>query len=961
MFLLLKKTLKFVIIIIIVIFTFSGSIFISAFFAQFIINVQNVDITLGSLESSDTEFTVSFAPSSGVNNESYRITAFSNCNQNEYDDFGNCIDLVPNLCPYLSLQPKNEEITEIGFTQNLSDFQATGQLNNPDDEIDIWNLSIKSPCFEGECPTDYDEFQNGAPLPQILKNQTFKCVLSVETSDIPELVKNYLEKNIIYADDFINSLEVSAIFTGELPGCITDCFSNVLFLPGMMGSKLYEAGLDCDDVFVGNECGDKTIWVSIFDNLQKKLSLDALGKSINNLFTKNDTQYDGGNEMGIIDEIGVFNIYKSFISDLKKWKEEEKIIEDYAFIPYDWRLSLEDIISNGKVLEENLSYINSQNFEESFILKKLEELQKTSKSGKVTILAHSNGGLVTKALMQKLKDTNNPLYEKIDKIIFVAVPQVGTPEAFVSLLHGVKVGKGFVMNADMARNLAENMPTIYNLLPSENYFTNLQIPFTLDKLISFQDKEIFKKEISKYDLMIDNYSELKAYILGKEERDKPSFEDTRNPNIGNSFLYDQAQAVHQILDNWQPSSETKVIQIAGWGEETIASIEYKEYITRECKDGICGPSSKISYKIKKVIDGDGTVVVPSTLFMSPSENIERWWVDLKEINRGKLRKYNHKDILEIPNLRDFIKSKTKDEVLFIDSENIVLNNNLNLKSSKSRLHFQLHSPLYLGIIDNEGRYTGIDPITKEIKEEIPDVTYQQIGEVQFLSISYGLEYTLKLQGYTEGSFSLDIDKQEGNEITESASFQGIPSDSNTLATLAIDTNFKVGDSVLNIDNNGDKTTDITLIAILNGTTLYEESKELSSKSIIYSGNSQENPSASGAVNIFMIAQNNKTDNIVYEENIEQIKNQIEKKEEVSEINIVNNKIKKNNFKPKIEVAKNIEDNLKTPQKTEVESKNEVFPLQASVVEFNTNNSAKLPIIIVSLFLVGIIIFKFIKV
>ena len=66
---------------------------------------------------------------------------------------------------------------------------------------------------------------------------------------------------------------MSAIFTGELPGCITDCFSNILFLPGMMGSKLYEAGLDCDDVFVGNECGDKTIWVSIFDNLQKSFRL----------------------------------------------------------------------------------------------------------------------------------------------------------------------------------------------------------------------------------------------------------------------------------------------------------------------------------------------------------------------------------------------------------------------------------------------------------------------------------------------------------------------------------------------------------------------------------------------------------------------------------------------------------------------------------------------------------------
>ena len=104
--------MKFVIIIIIVILPFLDQFFISAFFAQFIINVQNVDITLGSLKSSDTEFTVSFAPSSGVNNESYRITAFSNCNQNEYDDFGNCIDLVPNM-PISFSQPKNEEITKL--------------------------------------------------------------------------------------------------------------------------------------------------------------------------------------------------------------------------------------------------------------------------------------------------------------------------------------------------------------------------------------------------------------------------------------------------------------------------------------------------------------------------------------------------------------------------------------------------------------------------------------------------------------------------------------------------------------------------------------------------------------------------------------------------------------------------------------------------------------------------------
>src|SRR3989344_7430140 len=194
-----KKILKLgITVAVAVILTFSGSIFLSAYFANFTVSVQNIDTTLGPLESSDTEFVVSFDPLSppDIGNESYHIAPFSLCNQNEYDNYGNCIDPVPNLCPYLSLQPKNEEATEIGFTQNPSGTQAIGQLNNPDDENDTWNLTVKSPCFEGECPADYDESQNGVPLSQSQKGQIFKCDLFVETNDIPVLVKNYLEKNI---------------------------------------------------------------------------------------------------------------------------------------------------------------------------------------------------------------------------------------------------------------------------------------------------------------------------------------------------------------------------------------------------------------------------------------------------------------------------------------------------------------------------------------------------------------------------------------------------------------------------------------------------------------------------------------------------------------------------------------------------------------------------------------------
>ncbi len=407
--------------------------------------------------------------------------------------------------------------------------------------------------------------------------------------------------------------------------CTIDCNSNVMFLPGMMGSKLYrQTGFeDCVPVAPLTNCfQDEELWSYTSDSKQELLRSDATGKSAYSIYTKDDTQYDGIEaETGIVDEIGPLNIYKSFLADLQKWKQDESIIEDYAFIPYDWRLSLEDIITNGKATDGKLSYSQTQEFSESFILKTLQDLQATSRNGKVTIVTHSNGGLVAKALIQKLKDTNNPLYEKIDKVILVAMPQLGTPEALVSLLHGRDVGFGLIMKNERQRWLAENMPVAYNLLPSEKYFETLvnKIPFAPERIISFKDTEVLDSFIEEYGFDISSYAELESYIFGADGRTKPAYKDTNLPVIGNPVLYQQAKDTHTIIDNWQPHTDTKVIQVAGWGEETIAGINYSM------------KHNKIAVNPRFVVDGDATVVTPSALWMSPNDNpnVERWWVDLK--------------------------------------------------------------------------------------------------------------------------------------------------------------------------------------------------------------------------------------------------------------------------------------------------------------------------------------------
>ncbi|MFA6515170.1 MAG: alpha/beta hydrolase [Candidatus Paceibacterota bacterium] len=861
-----------VIIVFIATFFFSNKIFISAYFEHFFTNINTVDTTLGQLQNSDTPFIVSFTPLFTPNPdevEPYGISPDSICNQ--YNEYWECIDQAPDLCPYIALAPEDGEVAEAGFIQSPNWRQATGELTTPTDETDNWNITIKSPCFEGECPVGYDEFQNGAPLAQSLKGQTFKCNLTVQSNKPPVLVKNIFGNNIAYADNPTNIIEVRAVFTGELPGCTVDCFSNVLFLPGLMGSRLYDqtGSVECGGVLIGPDCfKDEELWVSSSDLSHEKLALDNQGKSINNIYTKNDTQRlsgDGG-ETGIIDDVYIFNIYKSFINDLKKWKEDEKIIKDYAFIPYDWRLSLDDIINNGNVTtKDQLSYNQTQNFSESFILKKLEELQKSSKSGKVTIVAHSNGGLVAKALIQKLKDTNNPLYEKIDKVILIAVPQIGTPEAFINLLHGTDIGPaGLIMSNERSRQLAENMPAVYNLLPSASYFTTVDPAFAIDKIASFEDKPFFSSQISQYGVDISNEAKMKSYILGGDSRTSPLFNDTVHPNIGNSTLYDQAQSVHQMLDNWTtPYQDTKVIQVAGWGEETLAGLDYKSYIN------FLG-NEKLSFKPRDVIDGDGTVVVPSALWMSDSNpNVERWWIDLKTYNEPFLGvNRTHKDILEVPNLLDFVKSKVKD-TSFSDSDKIVVDNTSTLVSIDiSRLHYILHSPLTLGVMDGQGRYTGMDPLTKQIKEEIPDVHYKKIGDVQFISIPDDIAHTVKMQGYEEGSFSLDIEKQEGNNISESSSLQGIPSSVSTVATIQVAPNAPVGDSILAIDQNGDGVVDKTLQAKVGEVVVYDVTPpelkvtfDLNTKKVVMSGEDKIDANPIISISKKLVTLTDKSNNI----------------------------------------------------------------------------------------------------
>lgn len=761
-----------------------GTIFLSAFFANFVVSLQNVDVSLSQLETSDTEFTISFAPSSGVNNESYHIRPSSHCNS--YDENFECLDPAPNLCSYVALQPKNEEVTEVGFSPNTSGAQALGQLNRPLDLTDNWILSIKSPCFEGECAPDYDESQNGPPLPQSEKGQTFKCDLFVETNDEPVIIGNYLEKNIAYADDSANTIEISASFTGELVDCTADCFSNVLFLPGLKASRLYKSSPE--------NSGDQ-LWEPDGNSDVEYLYLNTDGSSKNsNVYTKEIIE-----EANLPIPVGKAgpNIYKSFVHMMDVLFDDHKIAEWKAF-PYDWRQSVDDIVNNGTKYEDGTQSLTDT----------LQSLVDSSLSGKVTIIAHSNGGLLAKALLKKLQEDKsagrNNLIDSVDVLILVAVPEIGTAVAVPAMLHGYdqQVLGGLLIDESHARELGRNMLGAFGLLPSKEYIDRVSA-----SPVTFVDNVIPSNAttnlVQAFGGAINSYAEYKDFLFGAESRTDPQVNQINLPISLSQSLFSASENLHDSIDAFTPPASLRVIEIAGWGLDTIASFEY---YPRLCTESLgCGYT--LDERPRFTIDGDGTVVVPSAQYMSSNGNAEKYWVDFKNYNTLFKVNRKHAGILEVDSLNSLIQSVIEEKDITLgtvlkDSEPA---NNSNI------LRLSIHSPVTIDAYDAENNHTGKTcPPGYDFcyaEENIVNSSYLEFGEGKYINLPEDEFSKIKLQGTDVGTFTYNSEKVLPNGTFNTSSFVDIPVTTQTQAEVTLN---QTGTPQMALDVTGDGVTDFTL-------------------------------------------------------------------------------------------------------------------------------------------------------
>lgn len=587
------------------------------------------------------------------------------------------------------------------------------------------------------------------------------------------------------------------------PPCAVDCFSNVLFLPGIQSSRLYRPDYNG---------GTEKLWEPGSNSDVQDLFLTQDGSSV-----RSDVY---ANENDVLDEIPftLSNVYKSFLADLDTWKSTN-LIADYGVAAYDWRLSLEDILDYGNNVDGRLYYSGDLRATSTpYIIQELKRLAATSKSGKVTIIAHSNGGLVAKELLKRLEETNDPLLEKIDTVILVAVPQTGTPQALGGVLHGFDQGLPFdflpiIVSPETARHFASTSPMAYHLIPSAAYISG-QGDAVGTPVVSFDEGVLTQPFINAYGGAIENSTELHDFLLGNEGRSQPASDDLNNPVALFSSLLAYGESKHASLDSWEPPSTVQVHEIAGWGEDTLAGIRYSTGVecvnvsaTYKCLEY----QPKLLYSPETVIDGDGTVITPSALAMSDAlPNVSRWWVNLKEFNDENIIGRNHASIFEIAGLRLLINNLISQQEAvtpqFISSSQPIV-------ATSRELRFVLHSPLNLSVRDSSGNEVSASV------SSFSGAVFKRFGEVQYISVPASVAPTLHLDGYAQGSFTLEVQEIEGNMLVASTTFAGIPTGTETEASMSFADGTITNATPLAIDQDGNGTVDVSLAPKLNGTII----------------------------------------------------------------------------------------------------------------------------------------------
>lgn len=501
--------------------------------------------------------------------------------------------------------------------------------------------------------------------------------------------------------------------------------SNVLFLPGIQASRLYKDNLFGD--------GSDQVWPpnALFNEDIYDLSMDSSGISEEQIYTDGILETAPGGDP-------VYAGFKNFMDEL----DADGTIDDWTAYAYDWRYAVTDIAQNGT---RNSDFIKDAVVE-------IEALAEDSLSEKVTIIGHSNGGLLAKAIMLRLEEEGKA--DLVDKVVLLASPQLGTPKAIGTVLHGYDQTDpygGFFINGQVVREVINNIPGTYGLLPSEKYFEGLDMP-----VVTFKDTSVTAPYRQTYGSTISSFEDYVRFLQGEDGFDRDLSNPISVPARANDAMLSEALAMHDTeLDSWVAPDGVEVIEIVGTGLSTVKAVEYREIVEDKCLGAgptmVCNPELEIKPYALLTKYGDATVVQRSAEAYVGLKR--KYFVNLVEIKKEFLTSnFEHYNITEALPVQDLLNtiltSTTTENNQFISTSHTEFNDSYDIE--------MIDSPVRILATDSSGNQTGVSLANGEpvVKQEIPRSQYFEFGDTKYLVVPKGTNRTTKLYGEDYGGYTL---------------------------------------------------------------------------------------------------------------------------------------------------------------------------------------------------------------
>ena len=493
----------------------------------------------------------------------------------------------------------------------------------------------------------------------------------------------------------------------------------IIVLPGIGGSKLFQIDQKTQE--------KKLLWLKLGADFSQ-LAMNANFLSDVNNIIADENEYLN---------YGLGNIYGEIIIALQNaFHKKYEVI----FWPYDWRLSNSDSSSA------------------------LADFIDKNKYQKVILVGHSMGGLIALDYWQ------NHAPEKVEKIITLATPYYGTPRAAYVLetgnfLSGFLGSIGNLFTHHLVKNLAQNLPAIYELLPSYRYFKFHQNYLTL------KEQDYFNGHWSISDAV--NYTSsiniLKKTIWGQTKSARQFGENFHQKILDEEFL---------------AQNSNKLFQYIGYGFGTIAQLEYTSQLNK----------TQLSDVIS-LDNGDGTVPVQSA-------------------NNGKIGTTNSQTFYAHLTHQDLVKQQEvlKSLIRIINNEN-GLGESLSLsvpeKSFFGYIKIKVACPVDVSITDSNNKKIAEVQNGYQLIKDNQEASTFIIGEdhqTKIFFLQNPHQYQIKLQGTDVGemTYTVEFYDKEGN-LTHQQVFENVKIDAQTTIQTEVDYQNLENTLILDIQNNNSET------------------------------------------------------------------------------------------------------------------------------------------------------------